>query len=93
MLKRQPSLVTNMESNKAFSEGFKMSYQNDSVKGEDLIQPIWILMTKTESSSSSLILMPMSSSSTGTSSTYKFYGEGEVVGSKPIGCMCNLPIK
>ena len=35
----------------------------------------------------------MSYSSTGTSFFHNNWLEGEVVGSKPITCMCNLPIK
>uniref|UniRef100_A0A2N9FSU0 Condensin complex subunit 2 n=1 Tax=Fagus sylvatica TaxID=28930 RepID=A0A2N9FSU0_FAGSY len=37
--------------------------------------------------------VPMSSSSNGTSFPCKREMEGETVGSKPIECMCNLPIK
>ena len=35
--------------------------------------------------------VPMSSSSTGSFSPYKCLVEGEVVGSRSTGCVCNLP--
>jgi hypothetical protein len=37
--------------------------------------------------------LSMSYSSTGTSSSHNNGMEGEVLGSRLVGCVCNLPIK
>ena len=40
-----------------------------------------------------MLLKPMSSSTIGASFPYKCQVEGEMMGSRPIKCMSNVPIK